>query len=219
LTELINKIKTEYQGPSKQQYSFAIDDFYNEIKSDFILKGDAIEFKKKLYMYFREKNISVEYNEALEEQIKRKGLLELLENKILLNNDHLNWKEAVVKASTPLLDEGSISEGYIDEIFNLVESKGPYFIITPGVALVHSKPSESVHKTSIALMVSKESIAFNEEKSVKIMIMLALKDKKEHLLAMTDILTLFEKDETVHEIIEQNSVEAISHFLLNYLKK
>ena len=219
LTELINKIKTEEKESSNRRYNFALDDFYNHIKSDFILKGNAIEFKKKLYMYFREKNISVEYNEALGEQIKRKGLLELLGNKIVMNNEKLDWKAAIVKASTPLLDEKSIKEGYIDEIFALVESKGPYFIITPGVALVHSKPSESVEKTSIALMVSKEAIAFNEEKSVKIMIMLALKDNKEHLLAMTDILTLFEKDETVNKIIESDSVEAISSFLLSYLKK
>jgi mannitol/fructose-specific phosphotransferase system IIA component (Ntr-type) len=170
-------------------------------------------------MYFKDKNISVEYNEALEVQIKRKGLIELLENKIILNNKQLSWQEAIVKASKPLFDEGSITEEYIDDIFSLVESKGPYFIITPGVALVHSKPSQNVHKTSIALMVSKESIAFNEEKSVKIMIMLALRDNKEHLLAMTDILTLFEKDETVHELIGQDSVESISQYLLKHLKK
>ena len=218
LTELIVKIKSAQKSEINRSYSFELNDFFNTIKSDFILKGKETDFKKKIYSYFGEKSISVKFDEKLEETSQRKGLLELLDDRIVLNQEIINWKEGIKRASQPLIDNGSIKKGYIQEIYNLVESKGPYFIITPGVALVHSKPSENIHKTSIALMVSKKKIFFNEEKSVNIMIMLALKDKKEHLLAMTDILTLFEKEETVQKIIKKNSVESTQTFLFSYLK-
>lgn len=218
LTELITKIKNDHKDIKKSNYSFKLNDFFHSIRSDFILKGSEKEFKEKIYSYFREKNVPVEYNRKLEPNIQRKGLLELLDNQIVINREVFDWKEAIKRASQPMLASGSIHKGYIQEIYDLVEAKGPYFIITPGVALVHSKPSKNVLKTSIALMVSKEEIFFNKEKSVNIMIMLALTDKQEHLLAMTDILTLFEKEETVNELIEKDSVEAINNFLINYFK-
>ncbi|MDM8534291.1 PTS sugar transporter subunit IIA, partial [Clostridiaceae bacterium HSG29] len=199
-----------------ERYKFDLDIFYQEMKHHFILKSDEEEFKNELFDYFEKKNIAVKFRKKEDQIIKRKGLLELIDNKIKITDKFMKWEDAITEISQVLIDNGDIDEKYTEEIINLINEKGPYFIITPKVALVHSKPSENVKNTSIGLLVSKKDIIFENSKKVNIIIMLTLADRKSHLSALADILTIFENKLSVKDLInKENSIEIIEYIRNN----
>jgi len=212
LMKMILTIKDYKNERIVERYKFDLNMFYEEMKHHFILKSDEKEFKNKLFDYFEEKKIAVKYMKKEKETKERKGLIELTDNKIKIIDRVMNWEDAIIEISQVLINNGDIKEKYIDEIFNLIKEKGPYFIITPGVALVHSKPSDNVNNTSIGILISKNDIIFENNRRVNIIIMLTLVDRKSHLSALADILTIFENKSSVNDISnKKNSVEVIEY--------
>ncbi|QKW36120.1 PTS sugar transporter subunit IIA [Actinomadura sp. NAK00032] len=53
-----------------------------------------------------------------------------------------DWREAVRKAASALVDAGAAGEGYPDACVRVVEENGPYIVLTKGLALVHARPEE-----------------------------------------------------------------------------
>ncbi|WP_242909941.1 PTS sugar transporter subunit IIA [Actinomadura terrae] len=53
-----------------------------------------------------------------------------------------DWREAVVRAASALVEAGAAGEGYPDACVRVVEENGPYIVLTKGLALVHARPEE-----------------------------------------------------------------------------
>ncbi|WP_059106178.1 BglG family transcription antiterminator [Shouchella shacheensis] len=87
------------------------------------------------------------------------------------------WRESVSLAAQPLLQQGYIRQGYIQEMIMSVERNGTYMVLLPKIAFVHASP-ENVIKEGISMTVFDEEIdfgSFNPER-VKIIIVLAIKE-------------------------------------------
>ena len=64
----------------------------------------------------------------------------------LVRKNHFNfvdevytWRESIVKACEPLVNDGSVKGDYAFEIIKNIEKYGPYLIVMPGVAMPHSQ--------------------------------------------------------------------------------
>lgn len=218
LIKMINALKDFKNQKMIERYVFDIDTFYKEIKDHIIIKTSEKSFKENIYKFFESKNIPVNYNKR-STNLNKKGLIGLIKNKVRIIDEKVNWKNAINLIGKVLIENGDIEYSYIEEIFKLIEQKGPYFIISPGVALVHSKLSPSVKNTSIGFLVSKKDIIFDNSKSVNIIILLALKDKKSHLKALADILTIFENQNSLNSIINKNTEDEIIKYISSQLKR
>ena len=77
----------------------------------------------------------------------------LSENLIQLDVDAADWKDAIYKATAPMVESGVVTEGYVEDIIKGKEELGPYFVLTEHVA--RFSPSSSFWPTptsSVSLM-------------------------------------------------------------------
>lgn len=122
-----------------------------------------------------------------------------------------NWIAALDKACQPLLDEKAITNNYIKEIVRNVYDNGTYMVLKDNFALMHAAPGIGVNKNAISLLVSKSPINFCD-KQIKIMLVLAAKNNKEHILDLQKIVKIFMDDNKFEEILSGDISKIISIF-------
>ena len=99
-----------------------------------------------------------------------------------------SWEEAIKMSGEKLLHENIVSEGYLDEIIDLINKFGSYMVIQEGIILSHARGNESVSKTGISILLLDEPVEFPENEKVKLLITLASKDKREHLNGLMEFI-------------------------------
>ena len=128
-----------------------------------------------------------------------------------------NWQESLRKAGSILVEDGSITEGYINSMIQSIEKHGPYIVLMPGFALAHAEPSKDVLKTEMALAVFDEDIEFHSYNGpVRLIVVLACTDKTSHLERLGALASMMMDDMTLIErIIQSNSIDEISSWINN----
>lgn len=110
-----------------------------------------------------------------------------------------NRMEAIRLAANILVEKKSITDAYIDEMYEVMEEYGPYFVLAPGMAFAHSRPSVSVHKTGVSLITLKEPVVFGNEKNdpVFLVCVIASINNTEHLEMLKKIVGFLSSQENV----------------------
>ena len=128
-----------------------------------------------------------------------------------------DWQDALRKAGSILVEDGSISEEYIDSMIQSIEKHGPYIVLMPKFALAHAEPSDSVLKTEMALAVFDEDIDFHSYNGpVRLIVVLACTDKTSHIERLGALASMMMDDMTlIDRIIESNSIDEISSWINN----
>lgn len=105
--------------------------------------------------------------------------------------------EAMIESSNILVKNKKISQKYSDEIIEVFKKYGPYFVISPGICLAHSKPSSNVFQTGISLLTLKQPVSFGHLKNdpVSLVFTLASINHNDHLdLLKRIVLFLSDKE-------------------------
>ena len=126
-----------------------------------------------------------------------------------------DWKEALHQAGEILVEDGAITQGYIEAMIQSIENHGPYIVLMPGFALAHAEPSEQVLKTELALAVFDEDIDFHSANGpVRLIVVLASLDKTAHLERLMIMASKMMDDMTlIDRIIQSNSIDEISEWI------
>lgn len=144
---------------------------------------------------------------------QRIELLDVLnEQKIEIHSERYRWPQALWLTGDYLVEIESIQSTYIDSIISQLRYYGPYMFIAPRVILAHSKPELGVKKMDCAIHVFRDAVEFSEKDFANIVIMLAAEDQESHLKILRDIMTIFENDEIVDEIVEKTSSKEVLEF-------
>ncbi len=99
-----------------------------------------------------------------------------------------DWKDAVTKAGSLLVESGDIKKEYIDNMIASVEEYGPYMVITKGFALAHAAPCEAVINDSFSLINLEKGVEFGSPNDpVDVILCMACKDKESHMENMMKI--------------------------------
>lgn len=112
-----------------------------------------------------------------------------------------SWEDAIKMSGVKLIEENIVSEGYLDEIIDLINKFGSYMVIQEGIILSHARGNESVSKTGISILLLDEPVEFPENEKVKLLITLASKDKREHLNGLMEFIN------TLREVKLLNTLE------------
>jgi mannitol/fructose-specific phosphotransferase system IIA component (Ntr-type) len=67
---------------------------------------------------------------------------------IRIKDEVADWKQAVVEAVAPLIENGYVESRYVDAIIENTAQYGPYYVIAPNIALPHARPEQGVLKSS-----------------------------------------------------------------------
>lgn len=95
-----------------------------------------------------------------------------------------DWREAVDEVTRPLLDAGTITDGYVEAIKTSISSPGGTYIdLGGGVALAHSRPEAGVNRTSLSVLHVGEPfpLAGDEAHPISTMFCLAAEDSNAHI--------------------------------------
>ena len=103
-------------------------------------------------------------------------------NTIAIGKEVAGWEEAVRLGGKMMVDAGLIKESYVDAMVNNHKTIGPYYILTPGLAMPHAKPENGVLKTGYALLTLKTPVEFGDEENdpVDILIFAGAINREEH---------------------------------------
>ena len=110
-----------------------------------------------------------------------------------------NWQEAIRLASVPLVEDGSITEEYVQAMIDSVKEIGPYIVLAPGIALPHARPEAGVNRLAMSLLRVDEKVYFDDgQKYANLFFVLASVDGSSHLEALKQMSKIF-RDETALE--------------------
>ncbi|WP_022794070.1 BglG family transcription antiterminator [Marinococcus halotolerans] len=136
---------------------------------------------------------------------------------ITLKDQAGDWEEAVKMGAGPLLENGSITGGYIDSMLRYTE-EDPYIVIGPNIAIPHASPEDGVNEVGMSLLRLKEGVLFSEEYRVNLVIVIAAVDKQKHIHALMQLMKLAGSQTARDQITAADSVKEIYKIIQSYSK-
>lgn len=123
-------------------------------------------------------------------------------NAIRLDVDAPDWRAAIRAAGELLGETGVAGDSYTDAMIRVVEEHGPYIVLTPGFALAHSRPDDSVTRTGMSLVRLAEPVRFGHDTNDPVTLVMALAsvDSSAHqdaLAALAGVLAAPERREAL----------------------
>jgi transcriptional antiterminator/mannitol/fructose-specific phosphotransferase system IIA component (Ntr-type) len=182
---------------------------YADIKSENVLYNE-------LLTYFSQ--VEIEQND----HGKKLHLIDMVRPSIIrLGIEADNWEEAIRKAYEAMVDNGFITQNYVDETVRSVNIVGPYIVITKHVALSHTKPQEGALIPALGIGVLKNAVAFGSESNdpVKYIFSLSATDNESHLCAMAELVELLNDDKFYDMLNKAQDADEVMQFLNNLKEK
>lgn len=91
--------------------------------------------------------------------------------------------------------------------------------LNQGIILAHAKPEDGVNEVDVSMTIFKEPVYFSDFYKAKIIITLAVEDQEKHLRILNDIMTIFEDENQIENIISMNSQQKILSTMEGLLEK
>lgn len=153
-----------------------------------------------------EPNAGIELDVINPEEIHIQGAFYewLSENRIEVDYEAKDWKDAVNHAGELLYKDGAVEERYIQAMIQKIETYGPYIVICPGTALPHADAEEGVIYEAASLMRLKKPIDFHHEMNdpVKYVIGMSVKSAESVNQAIYDLMMIF-GNERIRQILDK----------------
>ena len=123
----------------------------------------------------------------------------------------LDREHAVELSGELLVASGRVTPQFVNEMVDVLETHGPYFVIAPGIALAHSKPSDAVISTGLSLVTLAEPIEFQNlaNDPVRLVIGLCAVDHDSHIELLAELSALLSDEPTVNSLLNAVDTEQI----------
>lgn len=126
-----------------------------------------------------------------------------------------DYKEAILLASSPLIEEKKITKRYAEMMIESLETLGPYIVLMPGFALAHSAPCEEVKENCLSIAIFDEGIDFKSDKGlVRVVMVLASTDGESHVEKLSKIASkLMNDDYFITKLVDCTDKEEVYNLL------
>ena len=135
----------------------------------------------------------------------------LTKETIRFSKEAENWEHAIRLSAEPLLENGSITEGYADACIETVKALGPYIVLVPLFAMPHAKAPEHVNRLGISYLNLEKPVDVLDrpDRSAKTFIMLATRDNAEHLDALRALGAVLSDETKLDRLIHATDVTEV----------
>lgn len=141
----------------------------------------------------------------------------LTEDRILIVDEVSDWQDAVSRAVSPLIADGTVNESYFNAIVESTNANGPYYILAPGIAMPHARPETGVNRNGLAFLLVRNGVFFpDENEAVKLHFLLAASDSNQHIELITQLSELFCNDEDMAELFQASEPADVNRILSRY---
>ncbi len=125
------------------------------------------------------------------------------ESLVRLHAEAENWEDAIRKGGQLLVDDGRVSEAYVQGMIDSVKEVGPYIVIVPHLAMPHADPALGAVRSGLSILTLATPVWFGNGANdpVKYVFCLSEADKADHLLVMRSFVAILE-DEHFFEVMD-----------------
>ena len=118
----------------------------------------------------------------------------LTADRIELDVECRDWREAVRLSASRLLRDGVIEKCYVESMIHNIEENGPYVVIYPGFAMPHDAADAGTLRVGMNLIRLKEPVLFGDEEAepVRYVCCLSAVDHERHLKAFFHLVNLLQ---------------------------
>lgn len=191
---------------------------YNKNKLDEILDivNESTELQNKdellneIKQAFNEESLLPKENKTLRDYIDI--------NKISVIDKVYSWQESIVRVGEILEKSGDIEREYINNIINVSENCGVYFVLNNQVVLPHGEVDDHVNKSAISVLLVKEPVKFPYDKTGKLFFMIAAKTTKDHVKSIEEISNLCNNLKFIKDLDNINKEEELMNLILDCIQ-
>jgi PTS system ascorbate-specific IIA component len=124
-------------------------------------------------------------------------------------------EQAILEAGRLLTLSGRTTDAYGAEMLAALTEFGPYFVLAPGIAIAHGRPSESVLSSGLSLAVLAEPVVFGSEHNdpVSLVFGLCATDHDSHLEVLSELATLLTNQDLIKFMLNALTAEEIRALL------
>jgi mannitol/fructose-specific phosphotransferase system IIA component (Ntr-type) len=106
-----------------------------------------------------------------------------------------SWEDAVWIAARPLLDDGRMTERYIQQVFDMAKRYGQYGVILAPLCAPHAEPDIS-NKASISVVTTSDDVVVSmggDEVRLNVIMLLCLQTPVAHAVALDELFSLVDE--------------------------
>lgn len=113
-----------------------------------------------------------------------------------------DWRAAIELAGSVLTRMGAARPGYTAAMVHMVQERGPYIVIAPGLALAHARSDAEVQADGLAVVTLARPVAFGHPHNdpVRVVLALAAASPERHLPMLAAIANAFNARDAVERI-------------------
>lgn len=141
-------------------------------------------------------------------------------DRIKLDVEASDWKDAVKKAGEVLREDNKIKQSYVQAMIDNIETNGPYVVIYPGIAIPHAEASDGSIEVAASIIRLKDAVSFNHELNdpVKFIIALSVTDSESIDRPLYNLTKMLGSGTFVEAINEAETGEELFHIIAGYEK-
>lgn len=123
-------------------------------------------------------------------------------NSLAIAQERIDWVTAVTQAIGLLQLDGRVGISYLDEVLAANQELGPYFVVAPGIAIVHAKPSRSIKTVGFALLKLNYPVASGSHNDpVCLVFAFCATDAETHLELLAEFAALLSSEGNVNLLL------------------
>ncbi|MDT2601897.1 PTS sugar transporter subunit IIA [Enterococcus hulanensis] len=178
-----------------------------------IKKNTQIINEEQLTQEIQDYLLETEINEGLNFRNLNPDLKDLLPlSHIQIYPSVKSVEEAIRIAGKPLINEGYVSPKYIETVIEHYDPEYPYSVISPDLAIPHAGPDDGVYRVGMSFLKLDQPISFAENISISMIVVIAPKDKKSHIKAVTHLYELAKKPSFISAMKQANYEKDIRNY-------
>ncbi len=135
---------------------------------------------------------------------------------IALDVDGLNSPEEALRFAGEMMVRGEkVTNAYVEAVIEVYHDLGPYFVVAPGIAMPHARPSEAVYASGICMVRLKKPIRFShpENDPVRLIFMLAGTENNRHLELLGELGELLSDEGKLRKLYEANTYDEVQSLI------
>ncbi|EOH74365.1 PTS sugar transporter subunit IIA [Enterococcus malodoratus] len=137
------------------------------------------------------------------------------ESYIQLDVEAENFEEAVKRSFDPLIEDGAVTDNYVESVLRIYRETGPYIVITKNIALPHAPVEDGANKLGLGFVRLKAPVVSGHATNdpVKYLFPLSAKASNEHIELLSKLADLLSQESFIEFLENVSSKEAfISYF-------
>ncbi|WP_166866351.1 PTS sugar transporter subunit IIA [Salinibacterium sp. ZJ70] len=126
-----------------------------------------------------------------------------------------DWRSAVEIAGDALTASGATEAGYTSDMVRMIEDRGPYVVVAPGLALAHARPGVTVKRDGVAIVTLAEPVDFGHPYNdpVRVIVALAGASSASHLRLVAESANIFNDTDAVERLAAATDADTVREIL------